>query len=70
MLDVAAVACANILGPVRSLFNPRGERSEAEGTGVLFKADAAMLERAIAQPERSRPGRTRVSRRWPWVPAC
>ncbi len=49
LLDERLVACANILGPMRSLFVWRGERQEARETGVLFKTDAALLARAIAR---------------------
>lgn len=49
MLDERLVACANILGPVRSLFLWQGKRAEAEEIAVLFKTDAARLDRAIAR---------------------
>ncbi|MBN8483766.1 MAG: divalent-cation tolerance protein CutA [Sphingomonadales bacterium] len=49
MLDERLVACANILGPVRSLFIWQGERGVAEEFGVLFKTDAARLDRAVAR---------------------
>lgn len=49
LLDEALVACANILPPMRSLHVWRGERRETREVGVLFKTDAALLERAIAR---------------------
>ena len=47
LLDEGLVACANILPPMRSLFVWNGMRDEARESGVLFKTDAALLERAI-----------------------
>ena len=47
MLDEEHIACANILGSMHSLFQWNGERGEAEETGVLFKTDAALFDRAI-----------------------
>ncbi len=49
MLDEGLAACANILGSIHSLFVWNGERGEAEETGVLFKTDAALFDRAIAR---------------------
>lgn len=49
MLDEQLVACANILGQMRSLFVWNGERSATQEVGVLFKTDAAVLDRAIAR---------------------
>lgn len=49
MLDERLVACANILGPIRSLVIWQGRRSAAEEIGVLFKTDAARLDRAVAR---------------------
>mgnify|MGYP001765329763 CR=1 FL=1 len=55
MLDEQLVACANIMGPVRSLFVWQGERSATQEVGVLFKTDAAVLSRAIARLEQLHP---------------
>lgn len=55
MLDEQLVACANIMGPVRSLFVWQGERSATQEVGVLFKTDAAVLNRAIARLEQLHP---------------
>ena len=49
LLDEGLVACANILPPMRSLYTWQGERGEAIEVGVLFKTDAALLERATAR---------------------
>lgn len=49
MLDERPLACANIRGPVRSLPARQGKDATAEEMGVLFKTDAAMLNRAIAR---------------------
>jgi len=58
MLDEALVACANVMGPMRSLFLWQGERGEAEEAGVLFKTDAELLERAVARLEQLHPYET------------
>jgi periplasmic divalent cation tolerance protein len=47
LLDEGLVACANILPPMRSLYRWRGERGEGIEAGVLFKTDAALLDRAM-----------------------
>lgn len=49
LLDEGLVACANILPPMRSLYVWQGERGEAKECGVLFKTDAALLDRATAR---------------------
>ena len=49
LLDERLVACANILPPMRSLYNWQGERGEAAEVGVLFKTDASALDRATAR---------------------
>ena len=49
LLDEKLVACANILPPMRSLYTWQGERGEAVEVGVLFKTDAALLDRATAR---------------------
>ena len=49
LLDERLIACANILPPMRSLFVWQGERGEAVEVGVLFKTDAALLDRATAR---------------------
>ena len=49
LLDEGLVACANVLPPMRALYVWRGERGEARECGVLFKTNAALLDRAIAR---------------------
>jgi periplasmic divalent cation tolerance protein len=49
LLDEKLIACANILPPMRSLYEWNGERGEARETGVLFKTDAALLDAAVAR---------------------
>jgi len=51
MLDEGLVACANVLGPMRSLYQWQGERGEAVECGALFKTDATLLDRAVARLE-------------------
>lgn len=49
LLDAKLIACANLLGPVRSLYEWNGARGDEREVGVLFKTDAALLERACAR---------------------
>ena len=49
LLDEQLVACANLVPAIRSLYLWRGERGEARECGVLFKTDAALLERVCAR---------------------
>jgi periplasmic divalent cation tolerance protein len=49
LLDERLIACANILGQMRSLYEWNGERGDARETGVLFKTDAARLDRAVTR---------------------
>ena len=49
LLDERLVACANILPPMRSIYAWQGEVHENREVGVLFKTDAALLERATAR---------------------
>lgn len=46
LLEEGLIACANILPPMRSIYRWRGERGEGAEVGVLFKTDAALLNRA------------------------
>jgi periplasmic divalent cation tolerance protein len=46
LLDEGLVACANLMPGLRSLYLWRGERGEAHECGVLFKTNAALLDRA------------------------
>ena len=47
VLDERLVACANMLGSITSLYVWQSTQSQAEETGVLFKTDAALLDRAV-----------------------
>lgn len=49
LLDERLIACANILPAILSLFEWNGERDESSEAGVIFKTDAAFLERTIAR---------------------
>lgn len=49
LLDEGLIACANILPAIRSLYTWQGARGEAAEVGVLFKTDAALLDRATAR---------------------
>lgn len=49
LLDEKLVACANILAPMRSLYEWNGERDDAREVPVLFKTDARRLEAAVAR---------------------
>lgn len=49
LLDEKLIACANLLGSVRSLYQWNGERGDARECGVLFKTDAALLDIAVAR---------------------
>jgi len=49
LLDERLAACANLVPGLRSLYLWRGERGQARECGVLFKTDAALLERACAR---------------------
>lgn len=49
LIDERLIACANILGPIESLFVWEGVRGEAKEIAVLFKTDASALDNAIAR---------------------
>lgn len=55
LLDNKLIACANLIGPVESVFEWRGERGETEEVGVLFKTDAALLNKAVTAIEAEHP---------------
>lgn len=46
LLDEGLIACANLIGPIESLFIWEGERGEAAEFGALMKTDARLLEAA------------------------
>lgn len=47
LLDAKLIACANLLGPIRSLYQWNDERGDAREIGVLFKTDARVLDKAV-----------------------
>jgi periplasmic divalent cation tolerance protein len=49
LLDEKLVACANILGEMRSLYVWNEHRDEAREVPVLFKTDARLLDAAVAR---------------------
>jgi periplasmic divalent cation tolerance protein len=49
LLEEGLVACANLIGPMTSLFVWQGAIDRSQEAGVLFKTNAALLDRAIAR---------------------
>ena len=49
LLDEKLIACANLLGEMRSLYEWNGERGDAREVPVLFKTDARLLNAAVAR---------------------
>lgn len=49
LLDEKLIACANLLGGIRSLYEWNGTRGDEREVGVLFKTDAALLDAAVAR---------------------
>lgn len=49
LLDEGLIACANILGEMRALFAWNGQRETTTETGVLFKTNALVLDRAVTR---------------------
>lgn len=49
LLDAKLIACANILGQVRALYEWDGALGEAREVGVLFKTHASLLDAAVAR---------------------
>lgn len=49
LLDEKLVACANLLGAMRSLYRWNGESGDTRESGALFKTDGALLDRAVAR---------------------
>lgn len=47
LLDEGLIACANILGEMQALFAWNGRRETATETGVLFKTNTLVLDRAV-----------------------
>jgi periplasmic divalent cation tolerance protein len=55
LLEEGLIACANILPQVRSLYRWKGERGEGSECAVLFKTNAALLDRAVGRLEAIHP---------------
>ncbi|MFZ9394638.1 MAG: divalent-cation tolerance protein CutA [Erythrobacter sp.] len=64
LLDLKLVGCANLVGPIESIFDWQGARETAEEIGVLFKTDAELLDRAIARLEQIHPYATPAIMGW------
>ncbi len=47
LLDENLIACANILGPMESLYKWNGERHSDEEIGVLFKTKQELLDECV-----------------------
>ncbi|MDJ0978507.1 MAG: divalent-cation tolerance protein CutA [Erythrobacter sp.] len=47
LLDEGLIACANLLGPIESVFLWKGQRECASETAALFKTTAEALKRAV-----------------------
>lgn len=47
LLDEELIACANILGPMESLFMWQGEYHSDQEVGVLFKTSQERLEQCV-----------------------
>ena len=55
LLDEKLIACINIGGSIRSLFDWEGERGAGAEVAALLKTDAALLERAVVRLESLHP---------------
>lgn len=64
LVEEGLVACANILGPMRSIFAWNGEIGEEQECGALFKTDGSQLARAIARLEDIHPYETPAIMGW------
>ena len=47
LLDEGLIACANILGPIESVYVWQGRVESAQESAALFKTTAAQVERAV-----------------------
>lgn len=65
LLDEQLIACANILGRMRSIYRWQGETGDSEECGVLMKTDAALLGKAVARLEAIHPYETPAIMGWP-----
>ena len=64
LLDDKLIACANLLGEVEALYEWEGARGEGREIAVLFKTDAALLDRAVARIETLHPYETPAVLGW------
>lgn len=67
LLDEKLIGCANLLGPMTSLFEWDEERGEGREAGVLFKTDDSLLESAMARLEELHPYDTPAILGWPCI---
>ena len=65
LLDEKLIACANILGAMRALYEWNGERGDAREVGVLFKTEARLLDAAVARIAELHPYETPAVLGWP-----
>ena len=49
LIDEKLIACANLLGSIRSLYEWNGERGDERECGVLFKTHTGKLDAAVAR---------------------
>ena len=49
LLDEGLIACANILGPIESVYMWEGRVESAQESAALFKTTAAQVERAVSR---------------------
>lgn len=70
LLDAGLIACANILPAIRSLYVWQGERGDAVETGVLFKTNTALLDRAVARIGELHPYEEPAILGWPCAAAA
>lgn len=64
LIDEGLVACANILPEMTSLYAWQGQRHEDRERGVIFKTDAALLDRALARLAELHPYETPAAIGW------
>lgn len=69
LLDERLIACANIFGEVRALYEWNGERGETREVGVLLKTDEALLDAAVARLAALHPYDTPAVLGWPCAAA-
>lgn len=49
LLDEQLIACANLLGSIRSIYEWNGARADERECGVLFKTHADRLEETVSR---------------------